>query len=254
MYTIRSRVPKAPVIERNAQHRPSLMRRVYPVSRYLLCAGSLWFSVTALAEPSQIDMDNGEEINEVCAGCHGEYGEGGKQGEYPRIAGQPKQFLVDQLILFRERKRPNLAMVEYVDDRQMPDRDIHDVSAYLAAIELPTRLPPIDESDPGFDALARLEQAKRVLQIPRADGDIDAGEKLYKRECGSCHGRDGRGEDGGNVPLLAGQYTNYLWRQVDKYLDGVRVHDPSAPQDRLLAEFSQQQLQDVFAYVSTLDD
>ncbi|MCB1801478.1 MAG: c-type cytochrome [Gammaproteobacteria bacterium] len=199
-------------------------------------------------------MDNGEEINEVCAGCHGEYGEGGKQGEYPRIAGQPKQFLVDQLILFRERKRPNLAMVEYVDDRQMPDRDIHDVSAYLAAIELPTRLPPIDESDPRFDALARLEQAKRVLQIPRADGDIDAGEKLYKRECGSCHGRDGRGEQGGDVPLLAGQYTNYLWRQVDKYLDGVRIHDPSAPQDRLLAEFSRQQLQDIFAYVSTLDD
>ena len=32
------------------------------------------------------------------------------------------------------------------------------------------------------------------------------------------------------MPLLAGQYTNYLWRQVDKHLDGVRVHDPSAPQ------------------------
>ena len=43
------------------------------------------------------DLENGEEINEVCAGCHGVYGEGGKQGEYPRIAGQPYQFLVNQL-------------------------------------------------------------------------------------------------------------------------------------------------------------
>ena len=36
-----------------------------------------------------IDMENGEEINEVCAGCHGEFGQGGKAGEYPRLAGMP---------------------------------------------------------------------------------------------------------------------------------------------------------------------
>ena len=83
------------------------------------------------------------------------------------IAGQPYQFLVDQLVLFRERKRPNLAMVEYVDERQMPDADIQDISAYLTRIELPNRMSVIDENAPGFDALARLEEAKRVIQIAR---------------------------------------------------------------------------------------
>jgi len=200
------------------------------------------------------DMDNGEEINETCAGCHGEYGQGGKQGEYPRLAGQPPQFLIDQLVLFRERKRPNLAMVEYVDERQMPDPDIQDIAAYLAAIELPTRLAPIDEDAPGFDAFARLKEAERVMQVPRAEGDIEAGEKLYKRECASCHGRDGRGDVKAAVPMLAGQYTNYLWRQVDKYTAGIRIHDPSAPEDRLLAEFTRDQLRDIFAHVSVLDD
>ncbi|MCB1786150.1 MAG: c-type cytochrome [Chromatiaceae bacterium] len=200
------------------------------------------------------DLDNGEEINEVCAGCHGEFGQGGKQGIYPRLAGQPYRFLVDQLVLFRERKRPNLAMVEYVDERQMPDADIQDISAYLAAIELPSRLAPVDENAAEFDALARLNEAKRVLQIPRAEGDIDRGEKGYRRECASCHGRDGRGEAKDGVPLLAGQYTDYLWRQVDKYIAKVRIHDPSAPDDSLLAEFSTDELRDIFAYVSTLDD
>ena len=76
---------------------------------------SLSLLMTAPGYARDPDMDNGEEINELCAGCHGVYGEGGKQGEYPRIAGQPYQFLVDQLVLFRERKRPNLALVEYVD-------------------------------------------------------------------------------------------------------------------------------------------
>ena len=87
-----------------------------------------------------------------------------------------------------------------------------------------------------------------------AVGDIEAGQKLYKRECASCHGRDGRGDQQGAVPLLAGQYTSYLWRQVDKYLKGIRIHDPSAPDDRLLAEFSRDELRDIFAYISVLDD
>ncbi len=212
----------------------------------------LWLGPAAGArEP---DLEIGEEINELCAGCHGEFGQGGKQGVYPRLAGQPYQFLVDQLLLFRERKRPNLAMVEYVDERQMPDEDIQDISAYLAAIELPTRLAPIDEGAAAFDALARLEEAKRVLQIPRAEGDIAAGDKLYRRECASCHGRDGAGKRGESVPMLKGQYTRYLWRQVDKYLGGVRIHDPSAPEDRLLAEFDETELRDIFAYLSILDD
>ncbi|MCB1772403.1 MAG: c-type cytochrome [Gammaproteobacteria bacterium] len=216
----------------------------------LLCLCLLQSPVQA-REP---DLLVGEEINETCAGCHGEYGEGGKQGAYPRIAGMPSAFLERQLHLFRDRKRPNLAMVEYVDERQMPDEDIQDIAAYLAGIELPTRLAPVDENAPGFDALARLEEAKRVLQIPRVEGDFDAGRKLYRRECASCHGADGMGDTADAVPMLAGQYTNYLKRQVTKYLDGVRIHDPSAPEDRLLAEFTEAELHDIFAYLSILDD
>ena len=219
---------------------------------WLLVAGLS--GLVGAAGAREADLEVGEEINELCAGCHGEFGQGGKQGVYPRLAGQPYQFLVDQLVLFRERKRPNLAMVEYVDERQMPDEDIQDISAYLAAIELPTRLAPIDEDAPDFDALARLEAAKRVMQIPRAEGDVEIGAKLYKRECGSCHGRDGAGDLTDGVPLLAGQYTDYLWRQVDKYLQGVRIHDPASPEDRLLAEFTREELRDIFAHVSVLDD
>lgn len=200
------------------------------------------------------DLDNGEEINEVCAGCHGEFGQGGKEGEYPRLAGLPAAFIAQQLHLFRERDRPNLAMIEYVDHRQMPDPDIIDISAYLAAIKLPSRLPPADESAPDFDAYQRLLDSERVMQIPRAEGDIDAGRKLYKRECASCHGSGGQGDPEDAVPMLAGQYTNYLWRQVDKYAAKLRIHDPTAPDEELLSEFSKEELRDMFAYLSIADD
>jgi cytochrome c553 len=200
------------------------------------------------------DLRNGQEINEVCAGCHGELGQGGKGGEYPRLAGMPAAFIAKQLELFRDRSRQNLAMVEYVDHRQMPDPDITDISAYLASIELPSKLPRADESAPGFNAYERLLASKRVVQIPRAEGDAAAGKKLYRRECGSCHGPEGWGDKEDGVPMLAGQYTSYLWRQVDKYIAKTRIHDESDPEDDLLGEFGKEELRNIFAYLSVVDD
>jgi cytochrome c553 len=200
------------------------------------------------------DLVIGEEINETCAGCHGEHGQGGKEGEYPRLAGLPATFIAEQLLLFRDRIRTNLAMVEYVDHRQMPDEEIAHVSVYLAGIELPSRLPPMDESAPGFDSYQRLLDSKRVVQIPPAEGDVAQGERLYKRECGSCHGTTGMGKQEQGVPMIAGQYTSYLWRQVDKYLARQRIHDKDDPDEELLAAFTREEIRDILAYVATLDD
>ncbi len=210
------------------------------------------FSMSAVGH--EYDPENGEEINEVCAGCHGEFGQGGKGGEYPRLAGMPNVFTAKQLHLFRDRKRPNLAMVEYIDERQMPDSDIQDISLYLEQIKLKTRLPPADENAPDFNAYARLLESKRLMQIPRAKGNIEHGKKIYRKECGSCHGRDGWGDLKKAVPMLAGQYTNYLWRQVEKYRKRIRIHDESEPDEKLLLDFSDEELTDIFAYLSILDD
>lgn len=226
-------------------------RRKSPIPWFI---GLLLAVTAAQCGANDYDPDNGEEINEVCAGCHGEFGQGGKEGEYPRLAGQPADFTAKQLHLFRDRKRPNLAMVEYVDERQMPDQDIRDVSIYLAAIRLKTKLPPADENDPGFNAYQRLLESKKLMQIPRAKGDIEVGRKTYRKECGACHGRDGWGDLEKAVPMLAGQYTNYLWRQVEKYRNKIRVHDDKAPDEELLQEFSDRELQNIFAYLSIVDD
>ncbi|MES9904851.1 MAG: c-type cytochrome [Sedimenticola sp.] len=212
------------------------------------------FHTLLQAETFEYDPDTGEEINEVCAGCHGEYGEGGKEGEYPRIASMATAFISTQLHLFRERQRPNMAMVEYIDDRQMPDADIFHISEYLSRITLKTKLPPANENDPGFDAYARLLESKQLMQIPRAKGDIAKGKKIYRKECRSCHGKEGWGDHKKAVPMLAGQYTNYLWRQVKKYREKIRIHDEEAPESELLDEFTDKELEDIFAYLSISDD
>jgi cytochrome c553 len=74
--------------------------------------------------------DKGREINGVCAACHGEFGQGGKRGEYPRLAGQRAAYLKDQLKSFRARKRINLPMYPYTQERELPDEDIEAVSDF----------------------------------------------------------------------------------------------------------------------------
>ena len=199
------------------------------------------------------DLDNGEEINETCAGCHGEFAEGGKGGEYPRLAGLPAEYIVNQLRLFRDQKRPNIPMLEYLNKDQLPDQEKVDVAAYLQAIQLTKKLPPIIEGD-DFDAYERMMLTRRFLNIARLEGDIKKGKKLYNRECRSCHGKEGEANIEKGIPMLAGQYTKYLKKQVKLFIEKKRIHDHDAPEEELLADFSEQELHNIFAYLSVLDD
>ena len=202
----------------------------------------------------EYDKDIGDEINQVCAGCHEEFGMGGKEGKYPRIAGLPVKYLLKQVVLFRERKRPNIPMLQYVEERELPNDELIDVAIYLNKIKLKNHLSTIDETSPDFDAYARLQEAKATLQIGIAKGDIKKGKKLYKRECRSCHGKQGEANEKEAIPMLAGQYTNYLWRQLNMFLNGKRLHDIEDPEEEFFKSFSKQQLGDMLAYISTLDD
>lgn len=202
---------------------------------------------TAAPAPSA-EEEKGREINGVCAACHGEFGQGGKRGEYPRLAGQRAAYLKDQLKSFRARKRINLPMYPYTQERELSDEDIEAVSEYLAAIRLPTRPPQFKESD---DALTRLLAMDKVMIVPRAEGDIANGRTIYQKECFSCHGRDGRGR--GKFPLLVGQYTNYLKKQVDAYVRGERPHDEEGTTG-ILNTLKEKDIQDILAFLTSIQE
>ena len=200
------------------------------------------------------DKLTGDEINQVCAGCHDEFGMGGSDGKYPRIAGLPTLYIIKEIVLFRERHRPNIAMVEHVEERQLSNNEVMDIAIFLNEIKLNNRLSIVDETAPDFDAYARLQEVKNVIQIGRTEGDITKGEKLYKKECKSCHGNKGEGDQEDATPMLAGQYQKYLWGQIDLYIKGKRLHDTDDPEEEFLKGFSKKELGDIFAYISTLDD
>jgi cytochrome c553 len=204
----------------------------------------LLFALPAAAQ----DMEKGKDINGTCAACHGQYGAGGKKGEYPRIAGQRAAYLEDQLRSFRSRKRVNIPMFPYTQERELSDEDIKDVSAYLAAIELPTKWPVFKDND---DALTRLTAMEKVMIVPRAEGNVDNGGAIYQKQCASCHGKTGKGR--GKFPMLIGQYTNYLMKQMDSYVKGERPHDEDDSRG-ILATLKDSDMQDILAYLTTLQD
>ena len=194
------------------------------------------------------DMEKGKEINAVCAACHGALAQGGKKGEYPRIAGQPAAFLAEQLRSFRARNRINIPMYPYTQERELPDEDIRDVSAYVASIKLSSKMPEFKGDE---DALTRLTMVDKVMIVPRTEGDIAKGGKIYQEECAYCHGKTGLGN--GRYPMLVGQYTNYLRKQVGSYIKGERKHD-DADSRGILAELKDTDISDVLAYLTSIQD
>lgn len=197
---------------------------------------------------AEIDLDLGEEINEVCAGCHGEFGQGGKKGEYPRLAGLPAEYIAHQVKLFKEEKRKNMPMRPYANDRELPDEDIPSIAAYLSQIKLTSKMPDFNEN---MSAYEKLLIAKKVFNIARVEGDIELGKELYVDDCKLCHGKAGKGKEGSETPPLSGQYTEYMTRQIQHFASGERWHEYA---EDLFEEMEAEEIQAIMAYLSTTDD
>ncbi len=199
----------------------------------------------------KLDVEYAEEINQTCAPCHGRQGQGTADGVYPRLAGQDAAYLARQIDHFKRRNRTNIPMLPYATERELPDEDVKVITAYLSSIDLKRKMGA--ESESTTDALALLKQSKAVLNVPLFDGDAGRGERLYRKECAACHGRDGYGDPSRVIPQLAGQHSLYLKRQIEEFRKGDRLHDD--PGDAgIFKAFSDGEIADILAYASTLDD
>ena len=57
----------------------------------------------------------------------------------------------------------------------------------------------------------------------------------------------------GMFPMLVGQYTSYLKRQMDKYVKGDRPHDEEGA-GGLINKLKEEDMQDILAYITTLQE
>jgi cytochrome c553 len=202
----------------------------HPLTRSLLVAlAALAPLGTQAAEP---DLEKGQLLHRQCALCHGQYSQGIIGGKYPRMAGLPEYYLLEMIEKYKSGELNYPAMTVVGGLRSLSDEDVASLAAYISDIDL-------DEVAP--------------LDIPTVPGDVEAGEDLYMGDCKTCHGRKGEGNTRKESPPLSGQYTEYLLRQVEMFKDKDRIHADD-PEDETFIDYSDEEIRDIFAFISTLDD
>ncbi len=109
---------------------------------------------------------------------------------------------------------------------------MNSLAAYIASIDL--------------DAVHPLDVPTRKVRMSRT-ADI------YQSDCRTCHGRAAEGNKRKESPKLAGQYDGYLFRQIEKFKTGKRVH-ANDPEDETFVDYNDQDILDIIGFVTTLDD
>ncbi|QVL49931.1 MAG: cytochrome c [Thiocapsa sp.] len=187
--------------------------------------------VLAIGPAAALDIENAKRINRSCALCHGNYGQGTPGTMSPRLAGLPAGYLAKELRFYRDgvRRYPPMVIASSVDS--MTDKDIDDISEYLAGVNL------------------------RTLNLPEipayTKGDAERGEDYFMDECKGCHRTTGLGKPEKDIPPLAGQYGSYLFNQMKRFQEKDRHHD-NDPEDETFDGLEDEALDDLVTFLTTL--
>lgn len=128
---------------------------------------------------------------ELCAACHGPQGNS-QNPQFPSLAGQPKVFMENQLVLIREGLRDIPAMKGVLDG--LKDADLIVLAKYFSE-QVPVPLAtPVDAE--------RYERGKVLAR---------------SMLCGTCHLPDYKGRE--QMPRLAGQHETFLRAVMEEYRD-----------------------------------
>ena len=158
----------------------------------------------ALAEG---DLEAGKEIAYSCLGCHGIDGYRNAYPSYrvPKLGGQQQTYIEIALKGYRDGMRTHPTMAGQASS--LSDKDISDVSAYLASLNN-------EMVEGGGSKAASLDKAA---------------------SCAACHGPNGISNNP-MWPTLAGQHEDYLVVSLQSYRDGSRTDAVMSAQAALLDE------------------
>jgi cytochrome c553 len=164
--------------------------------------GAAWGWLAALCSGGALAQQPAADRVAVCGGCHGANGQSAIAGT-PSLAGQPKVFVENQLVIIREGLRDVPVMKPFVAG--LSDADINALAAHYAALapKAPGTAPQPDKAKAGSAI------AQRLL-------------------CGSCHLANYAGQQ--QVPRLAGQDETYLVQSMKQFRD-----NPGPGRDTIMA-------------------
>ena len=168
---------------------PGPLRQPLIAALVVACGGGF-------APAAQAGLEEGRAKAQACAACHGADGNAVLAG-LPSLAGQPGQFIVQALFMYREGTRQNPVMTPLAS--ALKNADLNDLAAYYSAQK---------RSAPAAAApdAARVALARAVAQ---------------RNHCGACHTPSFSGQQ--HIPRLAGQDKAYLLTQLTQFKASTRA-------------------------------
>ena len=176
-------------------------------------------------------IDTSEQLPfEQCGYCH-EYDGNSVMPDYPRLAGQHKNYLVKQLLDFKtgKRKSPMQATAEL-----LTEQDIQNVATYFSQ--------QTSAASNTHTNLVDIAGAKNMY----LQGDAKRG----LIACAGCHGEAAEGRD--DVPQLAGQHQNYLATQLALFKNAQRSNDKDGVMRSIAVKLSQSEIERLAKFLSAL--
>ncbi|MBT8084082.1 MAG: c-type cytochrome [Woeseia sp.] len=197
-------------------------------------------STSTFAETQAVaagNADIGRAQYAVCAACHGQQGEGLELLNGPKLAGQSKWYLRNQIHAYQNGLRG-------ANENDTYGRQMAPMAMTLA-----------NESALN-NVIAYIQTLPDTPAPETIGGNAAAGEKTYEI-CAYCHGTEGQGIYSMNAPRLAGMSDWYLKRQLANFRDGVRGAHPKdyyGMQMGFMAQTFRDEkvMNDVIAYIHTL--
>lgn len=144
-----------------------------------------------LLMPAALRAAPSEATLAACSACHGPQGNS-QNPQLPSLAGQPKIFIENQLVLIREGLREIPAMQALMSG--IKDDEIIELAKHFSARPLAANPTPVDN--------AKAERGAAIASRTR---------------CGTCHLADFSGQQ--QVPRLAGQQEQYLLLSMQQFRD-----------------------------------
>lgn len=182
----------------------------------MLSALAFWPAATFPAHADMIDT-SGMKAWEVCGMCHGLDGNS-PMPKFPRLAGQPYEYLLKQLGDFKSGRRANDGGQMSAIAEQLSPRKMDIVARYFSGQKLSVGKARKNPADVLANGEALFRRGAEARGIPA---------------CASCHGVDAQA--GSAAARLAGQHAAYLAKQIRDFRSSARSNDVGG-QMRAVAE------------------
>lgn len=230
-----------------AQERADVLERIKPVGEVTVEGDAQSAAAPAAAAPAVASTaapaDPGAALYQAkgCTACHGAEGRTPIMSTYPKVAGLPQQYLLNQLkdIKSGARDHGQTAVMKGIMAAVSED-DMKVLADWLSGLP---------RTAPAAAAPAAAAPAAQAPAEPAAAAD--PGQALYTQKgCAACHGADGRSPIMSTYPKVTGMPEQYITNQMNDIKSGARSNGQSAVMKAIMAAVSEEDIKTIAGWLS----